>query len=182
MPEEARARCSAAISGQREAADGSTWTGVFAQPEVRFVNLNVAGLDAHKQAGLALVADAREGLLALTEALAGHDTGPDYRDRAARLAADWDAVVEAAYHREDREEGAHGRGTVEDESAHRRVERLLAAAEAVEREGEARPARRVRALLDCALGLAKLGVAHDGVKGSASGACRSRRAARRTRR
>ncbi|MFI2707849.1 3D-(3,5/4)-trihydroxycyclohexane-1,2-dione acylhydrolase (decyclizing), partial [Nocardioides sp. CER28] len=71
---------------------------VFANPDVRFVNLNVAGFDAHKHAGLALVADAREGLLALAEALAGHDTGGDYRGRARRLAAEWDEVVEAAYH------------------------------------------------------------------------------------
>jgi 3D-(3,5/4)-trihydroxycyclohexane-1,2-dione acylhydrolase (decyclizing) len=70
---------------------------IFASPPVRFVNLNVAGLDAHKQAGLPLVADAREGLVALTEALRGHDTGPAYRTRAARLAAEWDAVVESAY-------------------------------------------------------------------------------------
>ena len=72
---------------------------VFAHPEVRFVNLNVAGLDAHKQAGLPLVADAREGLLALAQALDGHDTGRAHRERAARLAAEWDAVVESAYHR-----------------------------------------------------------------------------------
>ncbi|SFC37640.1 3D-(3,5/4)-trihydroxycyclohexane-1,2-dione acylhydrolase (decyclizing) [Nocardioides terrae] len=71
---------------------------VFANADVRFVNLNVAGLDAHKHAGLALVADAREGLLGLTETLAGHDTGADYRERVRGLAAEWDAVVEAAYH------------------------------------------------------------------------------------
>ncbi|MFT4288390.1 3D-(3,5/4)-trihydroxycyclohexane-1,2-dione acylhydrolase (decyclizing) [Nocardioides sp.] len=72
---------------------------IFAHPDVRFVNLNVAGLDAHKQAGLPLVADAREGLTALAEALRGYDTGAGYRERVARLAAEWDAVVDSAYHR-----------------------------------------------------------------------------------
>jgi len=78
---------------------------VFAHPGVRFVNLNVAGFDAHKHAGLALVADAREGLVALAEALAGHDTGADYRERVRGLAAEWRAVVEAAYHPEGSGDG-----------------------------------------------------------------------------
>ena len=34
---------------------------IFAEPGVRFVNLNVAPVDAHKQSALALVADARAG-------------------------------------------------------------------------------------------------------------------------
>ncbi|MEP9381395.1 3D-(3,5/4)-trihydroxycyclohexane-1,2-dione acylhydrolase (decyclizing) [Nocardioides sp. KR10-350] len=70
---------------------------VFADPDVRFVNLNVAGPDAHKEAGLPLVADAREGLTALTAALEGYDAGAAYRERAATLAAEWDRVVEDAY-------------------------------------------------------------------------------------
>ncbi len=75
---------------------------LFAHPDVRFVNLNVAGADAHKHAGLPLVADAREGLVALAEALAGHDTGPAYRERVVGLASAWDEVVETAYRREHR--------------------------------------------------------------------------------
>ena len=71
---------------------------IFADPDVRFVNLNVASLDGHKQAGLPLVGDARAGLAALTEGLAGHRTSGDYRDRVRSLAADWDATVEQAYH------------------------------------------------------------------------------------
>ena len=71
---------------------------IFADPDVRFVNLNVASLDGHKQAGLPLVGDAREGLVALTEGIAGHRTDGDYRERVRSLAADWDATVERAYH------------------------------------------------------------------------------------
>jgi 3D-(3,5/4)-trihydroxycyclohexane-1,2-dione acylhydrolase (decyclizing) len=77
---------------------------VFANPAVRFVNLNVAGADAVKHAGLPLVGDARAGLTALTAALAGHTVPPAYRDRAAALAADWDRTVQAAYH-PDRPQG-----------------------------------------------------------------------------
>ena len=43
----------------------------FQNPDVRFVNLNVAALDAAKHSGVMLVADARTGLEALTEALRG---------------------------------------------------------------------------------------------------------------
>jgi 3D-(3,5/4)-trihydroxycyclohexane-1,2-dione acylhydrolase (decyclizing) len=48
----------------------------FQNPDVRFVNLNVASFDAAKQAATMLVADAREGLDALTEALAGGAGAP----------------------------------------------------------------------------------------------------------
>jgi 3D-(3,5/4)-trihydroxycyclohexane-1,2-dione acylhydrolase (decyclizing) len=39
----------------------------FNNPEVRFLNINVTGHDAHKQGALPLVADAREALQALTQ-------------------------------------------------------------------------------------------------------------------
>ncbi|WP_300008786.1 3D-(3,5/4)-trihydroxycyclohexane-1,2-dione acylhydrolase (decyclizing) [Pseudonocardia sp.] len=64
----------------------------FGDPGVRFVNLNVAPLDAAKHAGEMLLADAREGLDALTGALAGQrwecrwDAGP------------WNAEVDRAFH------------------------------------------------------------------------------------
>ncbi len=69
----------------------------FADPDVRFVNLNVAGADAHKQAGLPLVADARSGLAALGTALSGWSADQSHVDNASRLAADWDATVSRAY-------------------------------------------------------------------------------------
>jgi 3D-(3,5/4)-trihydroxycyclohexane-1,2-dione acylhydrolase (decyclizing) len=71
---------------------------VFAHPEVRFVNLNVASFDAAKHSAVPLVADARAGLRALTEALAGHRVGAAYADRVRRLAEDWRQVVDRAYH------------------------------------------------------------------------------------
>jgi len=70
---------------------------VFAEPGVRFVNLNVVPLDAHKLSGEALLGDARTGLDQLTEALSGWRAPAEYTDRATRLAADWDATVQRAY-------------------------------------------------------------------------------------
>jgi 3D-(3,5/4)-trihydroxycyclohexane-1,2-dione acylhydrolase (decyclizing) len=69
----------------------------FGNPEVRFVNVNIAAFDAAKQSGVAVVADAREALRALTKALAGWGTEPDYRAQALHLAREWDATVERAY-------------------------------------------------------------------------------------
>jgi 3D-(3,5/4)-trihydroxycyclohexane-1,2-dione acylhydrolase (decyclizing) len=69
----------------------------FANPGVRFVNVNIAAFDAAKQSGVVVVADAREALRALAEALAGWSTEPAYRARAGDLARDWDATVERAY-------------------------------------------------------------------------------------
>ncbi|NEE03454.1 3D-(3,5/4)-trihydroxycyclohexane-1,2-dione acylhydrolase (decyclizing) [Phytoactinopolyspora halotolerans] len=70
----------------------------FQHPGVRFVNINITGLDGAKHAGVPVVADAREALVALTDALTGYDTGAEYRERASSLAAEWDRTVEAAYH------------------------------------------------------------------------------------
>jgi 3D-(3,5/4)-trihydroxycyclohexane-1,2-dione acylhydrolase (decyclizing) len=74
----------------------------FADPDVRFVNLNVAAFDAGKHAGVSLVADARAGLEALTEALsipgAGYHTDEAYRAGIEAADADWRQVVEQAYH------------------------------------------------------------------------------------
>ncbi len=70
---------------------------LFADPDVRFVNLNVASFDAAKHSGLSLVADARTGLAALDAALAGWLVDDDYRAETARLTAAWNETVDAAY-------------------------------------------------------------------------------------
>jgi 3D-(3,5/4)-trihydroxycyclohexane-1,2-dione acylhydrolase (decyclizing) len=69
----------------------------FADPDVRFVNLNVAAVDASKQAGLPLVADARVGLQALCEALDGWRVDDQHARHARSLSAKWDADVERSY-------------------------------------------------------------------------------------
>jgi 3D-(3,5/4)-trihydroxycyclohexane-1,2-dione acylhydrolase (decyclizing) len=70
----------------------------FQADGVRFVNINVAGFDAGKHAGLSVVADAREALSALTDAVAGHTVDDAYRARQAELWQAWDGTVDAAYH------------------------------------------------------------------------------------
>jgi 3D-(3,5/4)-trihydroxycyclohexane-1,2-dione acylhydrolase (decyclizing) len=70
----------------------------FQDNGVRFVNVNVARVDAGKHAGLSVVADAREALTALTASLEGYAVDDAYRSRQAALWAEWDASVEAAFH------------------------------------------------------------------------------------
>jgi 3D-(3,5/4)-trihydroxycyclohexane-1,2-dione acylhydrolase (decyclizing) len=64
----------------------------FQNPGVRFVNLNVAAFDAAKHAGEMLVADARAGLEALTEALDG------YRASSTWDVSAWNRTVDEAFH------------------------------------------------------------------------------------
>ncbi len=69
----------------------------FADPGTRFVNINVAALDAAKHAGVGLVADAREALTALASALEGWSVEAEYTERARQLSAAWDETVQRAY-------------------------------------------------------------------------------------
>jgi 3D-(3,5/4)-trihydroxycyclohexane-1,2-dione acylhydrolase (decyclizing) len=71
---------------------------------VRFVNLNIAGFDAAKHAGVSLVADARTGLEALVEALSQKESGTAYRvddsyvQEYTAQKEQWNGVVDEAYH------------------------------------------------------------------------------------
>jgi 3D-(3,5/4)-trihydroxycyclohexane-1,2-dione acylhydrolase (decyclizing) len=83
---------------------GTRWTDfttasktAFRNPDVRFVNVNVASFDAAKHAGLALVGDARATLERLAELLRGFAVDDGCRAEAARLSADWDAEVGRLY-------------------------------------------------------------------------------------
>jgi 3D-(3,5/4)-trihydroxycyclohexane-1,2-dione acylhydrolase (decyclizing) len=69
----------------------------FNNTHVRFVNINVASLDAVKQGGVSVVADAREALEALGAALGDHRVSPDYGTRVTELAAEWDQTVSSVY-------------------------------------------------------------------------------------
>jgi 3D-(3,5/4)-trihydroxycyclohexane-1,2-dione acylhydrolase (decyclizing) len=61
----------------------------FQDPGVRFVNVNVTGFDAAKQSGLAVVADAREALVALGDALSGYRAPEQWRAAASERSAAW---------------------------------------------------------------------------------------------
>jgi 3D-(3,5/4)-trihydroxycyclohexane-1,2-dione acylhydrolase (decyclizing) len=83
---------------------GTRWTDfttasktAFQNPEVRFVNINVADLDAAKHAGVRLVGDAHATLEALAEALAGYEVDGEYREQNARANGEWDREVERLY-------------------------------------------------------------------------------------
>ncbi len=70
----------------------------FQNPDVRFVNINVAEFDAYKHSGLALVGDARVTLEELLLELGGYQTSPEYRARAAELNKQWDDEVSRITH------------------------------------------------------------------------------------
>ncbi|MFK4087773.1 3D-(3,5/4)-trihydroxycyclohexane-1,2-dione acylhydrolase (decyclizing) [Kribbella sp. NPDC020789] len=69
----------------------------FANPAVRFVNINVARFDSGKHAGLPLVADAREALVALGSALGDWSVDTQYTSTATELSRNWDGIVSAHY-------------------------------------------------------------------------------------
>ncbi len=66
----------------------------FQRPGVRFVGLNVTAADAHKLGALPLVADARRGLEALSEALADWRALKDYGVEVNSLKDAWRAEVD----------------------------------------------------------------------------------------
>lgn len=70
----------------------------FQNPDVVFVNINVASFDAYKHGTeLPVIADAREALRELSIELEGFQVGRDHRERIARVKAEWDAAVDAAF-------------------------------------------------------------------------------------
>ena len=83
----------------------------FQDPGVRFVNVNVASLDVHKHAGVAVEADAREALAALREALAGVALRAAWTARAGELSRAWaQTVAELVSPRPGGPAAAPGRG------------------------------------------------------------------------
>ena len=75
---------------------------LFKNPGVQFVNINVAELDAVKQAATALTGDARETLAELRDALTGWSVRPETRAQTVRAASAWreeiDRLIEVAGH------------------------------------------------------------------------------------
>jgi 3D-(3,5/4)-trihydroxycyclohexane-1,2-dione acylhydrolase (decyclizing) len=70
---------------------------VFQNPDIRFVNINVAEFDAHKHHALPLVGDAKATLVELSEALQGYASDEAYQERAKQLHDDWEAEVSRIY-------------------------------------------------------------------------------------
>ncbi len=70
---------------------------LFQNPNVRFVNVNVAEFDAAKHSGLMLVGDARATLEELAEGLCGWSVDDGYRIKASTMHAEWEAQVDGFY-------------------------------------------------------------------------------------
>ena len=61
----------------------------FQDPGVRFININVTSFDAAKLSGVAVVADAREALTQLVEAVDGYRAPQEWERRAGEQSAAW---------------------------------------------------------------------------------------------
>ncbi|MEX0929206.1 MAG: 3D-(3,5/4)-trihydroxycyclohexane-1,2-dione acylhydrolase (decyclizing) [Balneolales bacterium] len=65
----------------------------FQHPDVRFISVNVAEMDAFKHGSLPLVADARVTLEELAGLLDGYRVDPAYADRIGEFKRNWEAEV-----------------------------------------------------------------------------------------
>ena len=70
----------------------------FQNPDVRFVNINVAEFDSFKHSAIPITADARGSLEELTEALKEYRIDEEYQTRIARLKENWEAEVNRLFH------------------------------------------------------------------------------------
>ncbi len=80
----------------------------FQNPDVRFVNINVTGMDAIKHAGLGVQADARETLQALLPLLDGYRVSDAYLATYGELNTAWDDTVQHVYLPDTPNAGADG--------------------------------------------------------------------------
>lgn len=69
----------------------------FQNPDVQFININVAEFDALKHNALALTGDAKVTLEELLDALDGYTNSKENRDQANRLHDEWEAEVQRIY-------------------------------------------------------------------------------------
>lgn len=69
----------------------------FQNPDVRFININVAEFDAHKHHALPVVGDAKVTLEELLALLQGYQTDADYQSQAQALHNEWEAEVDRIY-------------------------------------------------------------------------------------
>ncbi len=69
----------------------------FQNPDVKFININIADFDSFKHSSLPLTSDARVCLEELSELLEGHRVDENYALRVADLNRKWDAQVSEFY-------------------------------------------------------------------------------------
>jgi len=66
----------------------------FANPDVRFIAINVCDMDAAKHAAIPVIADARVAIEELESRIAGYTTGAEYRTLVAARVRAWTAEVD----------------------------------------------------------------------------------------
>ena len=69
----------------------------FQNPGVKFININVAEIDAYKHAGLPLIADARSGIERLNAVLAGFHVDAEYAQRIVQWKERWEAETDRIF-------------------------------------------------------------------------------------
>jgi 3D-(3,5/4)-trihydroxycyclohexane-1,2-dione acylhydrolase (decyclizing) len=69
----------------------------FQNPQVRFININVAEFDSYKHAALPLTGDARATLEELMDVLSGFTIDDGYRAKIASFRAEWEREVDRIY-------------------------------------------------------------------------------------
>jgi len=69
----------------------------FQNPEVKFININIAGFDSHKHSALPLTADAKVCLEELFNLLVGYKVSDEYIEQTANLNIKWDQQVSEFY-------------------------------------------------------------------------------------
>ena len=74
----------------------------FQNPNVRFVNINIAEFDAMKHAALPLVADVRVTLSELSDAIGTYKIDTEYATRIENYRDAWEEEVERLYHLDNR--------------------------------------------------------------------------------
>jgi 3D-(3,5/4)-trihydroxycyclohexane-1,2-dione acylhydrolase (decyclizing) len=69
----------------------------FQDPNVRFININIAEFDAFKHAAVPLIADARVTLEEMTQALEGHRVDRQYANAIAKAKKNWIAEADRLF-------------------------------------------------------------------------------------
>lgn len=69
----------------------------FQDPDVRFININIAEFDAAKHAGVAIVADARTALQELARVVQGYRVQAAYGERIRKFREEWEKEVDRLF-------------------------------------------------------------------------------------
>ena len=83
--------------GTRYADFMSASKSAWKNPNVTFININVAEIDAFKHSAIPLQGDARETLKVLMDKLKDYKAPEEYTQKSKALNLEWDSIVEKAY-------------------------------------------------------------------------------------